>query len=264
MLPSVLPLAVFCLLLLLGVNTVNASSSPRIILNDEQAHTSSGSSCSYNKMYGFCVASASNCHSPKLTLTNSVASKGCASSDAGCCIAIDQINPSCGTAAHARAEQWVDFALQYCQSPQGKPDPDGACSKICQRNTTNAMWDAYRSDCSALVSWAYGLPAPGLTTRDFAPWGQNTSLSRVISPKELAIGDVINSTPREHIMVFSHWLDASMSEIALMEEPGCSVDPPHASWVYSPVTHNDDGTITVHKKNKTFYAVRLSTNEPPC
>jgi len=65
-------------------------------------------------------------------------------------------------------------------------------------------------------------------------------------------------------MVFSHWLDASMSEIALMEEPGCSVDPPHASWVYSPVTHNDDGTITVHKKNKTFYAVRLSTNEPPC
>src|SRR6185295_19212940 len=64
------------------------------------------------------------------------------------------------SAAIARAEEWVKAKLHYCQAPNHHHDFDSACSSTCNR-TNNAAWDPYRSDCSGLVSWAWGLPAPG-------------------------------------------------------------------------------------------------------
>jgi hypothetical protein len=73
----------------------------------------------------------------------------------------------------ARAEEWVSARLHYCQSPNHARDFDAACSAICER-TDNAAWNPYRSDCSGLVSWAWGLPAPGRVTGEFAPFQKMT------------------------------------------------------------------------------------------
>ena len=71
--------------------------------------------------------------------------------------------------AISRAEEWVSVKLHYCQSPNHERDFDAACSSVCERHE-NKTWDPYRSDCSGLVSWAWGLPAPGRTTLQFAPF----------------------------------------------------------------------------------------------
>ncbi len=71
--------------------------------------------------------------------------------------------------AVSRAMEWVDVKLKYCQAPNHAPDYDAACSSVCNRKD-NKKWNPYRSDCSGLVSWAWGLPAPGLTTLGFAPY----------------------------------------------------------------------------------------------
>src|SRR5262249_21981173 len=73
-----------------------------------------------------------------------------------------------GAEAIARAEEWVDVKMPYCQAANHQRDYDDACSTYCSR-PDNSDWDPYRSDCSGLVSWAWGLPAPGRVTSQFAP-----------------------------------------------------------------------------------------------
>ena len=87
--------------------------------------------------------------------------------------------------------------LTYCQSANGAPDADTDCAAVCTRST-NRAWDAYRSDCSGLVSFAYGLPAPGRVTSQFAPYDNDISF-QLQSALDLVTGDVINSTPAEHM-----------------------------------------------------------------
>src|SRR4051794_6947619 len=82
-----------------------------------------------------------------------------------------------GSDAVARADEWVAVKLHYCQAPNGGRDYDSACSTYCNRYK-NPAWDPYRSDCSGLVSWAWGLPAPGRVTGQFAPF--KTDISHAI------------------------------------------------------------------------------------
>jgi len=156
---------------------------------------------------------------------------------------------SCGQKAIARAEEWVSAKLQYCQSAYGEVDYDSSCSHICKRQS-NPAWNKYRSDCSGLASWAYGLAAPGLTTYGFAPF--STAVSSVIEASELAEGDAVNNA--DHIMLFKSWITHG-KEALFLEEPGCSANPPHARETRSAVTISGH-SIHVAENGMEFTAIR--------
>jgi MYXO-CTERM domain-containing protein len=102
-----------------------------------------------------------------------------------------------GAEAVNRAEQWVFVGMPYCQCANHAYDSHGQCNR-----PDNAEWDPYRSDCSGLVSWAWGLPPPGRVTWQFAPF-QN-DITHVINAADLAAGDALNS--QGHIMLFKAWV----------------------------------------------------------
>lgn len=93
----------------------------------------------------------------------------------------------------ARAQAWVDAGVMYSWDPWYTDPTTGTC--------------CYRSDCSGLISAAWGLPAPGHTTYSFAggPWDDGASY--VITPGELQPGDALNypgspSAGTGHIMLY--------------------------------------------------------------
>ena len=161
-----------------------------------------------------------------------------------------------GADAVARAEQWVSAQLLYCQSPNHASDAiDPACPAVCNR-TSNAAWDPYRSDCSGLVSWAWGLPAPGHTTYGFAPFA--TDITTAIPAASLAPGDAVNNS--DHVMLFKAWVG---QQATFIEEPGCSTTPDYAHEFTSAVTLNGD-QITVAYNQMTFTAIHFDALGPSC
>jgi hypothetical protein len=146
--------------------------------------------------------------------------------------------------AVARAQAWVDAMVPYCQAANHEPDLDPDCPSTCTR-PDNPDWDAYRSDCSGLVSWAWGLPAPGHTTATLAPF--DDQVSQAISADELAPGDAINND--HHTMVFAGWLEIG-TRARFLEEPGCSADQPYAREYIANVTLDGD---TVEVSNRGLY-----------
>ncbi len=154
--------------------------------------------------------------------------------------------------AISRAMEWVDADLQYCQSANHARDYDTSCSTYCER-TDNAAWDPYRSDCSGLVSWAWGLPAPGRVTGELAPF--QTDITHSIPASSLAAGDAVNNS--EHVMLFKAWVTPGQ-EATFIEEPGCSANPAHAHELTSAVTISGD-SIYVHYNGMTFTAIRYDS-----
>jgi hypothetical protein len=151
--------------------------------------------------------------------------------------------------AVARAQQWVNAQLAYCQSPNHQRDYDPSCSSVCNR-TDDPAWDAYRSDCSGLVSWAWDLPAPGRVTTGFAPFVDD--ITSAIAASDLQPGDAVNNS--DHVMLFEAWV--TQDQVAtFIEEPGCSSATPYAHEFTSSVSV--DGTsITVAYNGMTFTAIR--------
>ena len=150
--------------------------------------------------------------------------------------------------AVARAQEWVDAKLPYCQAPNHKADADAACSSTCTR-PDNAAWDPYRSDCSGLVSWAWGLPAPGHTTATLAPF--DTSVSHAIDAIDLLPGDAINND--HHTMLFAEWIMPNV-QARFLEEPGCSSSQPYAREYIANVTLM--GQTVVVQYRGTYTAIR--------
>jgi len=97
-----------------------------------------------------------------------------------------------------RALDWVARGVMYSQTPQSREG-------------------GYRTDCSGLVSMAWGLGPPGNTTHSFAggPW--DNGKSRRINWNELQPGDALNS-PQHHIMLFAGWLDENQTRFCTIEE----------------------------------------------
>jgi hypothetical protein len=151
-----------------------------------------------------------------------------------------------------RAMEWVNAKLQYCMAPNGGSNwpQDTACSHYCSRQH-NAAWDPYRSDCSGLVSYAWGLAAPGHTTRDLAP--HDTSVSYSISAIDLKPGDAVNYW-QDHIMLFVKW-NVKGKRATFIEEPGCSGSIHWAHEFTSDVSISGS-TIYVDESGKTFTAIR--------
>jgi hypothetical protein len=160
-----------------------------------------------------------------------------------------------GEQAVARAMQWSDAKLHYCWAPNGKADPNPACSSVCRR-TKNVKWDPYRSDCSGLVSWAWGLPAPGRTTLLFAPY--KSDVTSVIQASKLRPGDAVNN--KTHVMLFKSW-ETPGKRARFIEEPGCSSKTPYAHEVSSNVTIKGT-SITLAYNGHTFDAIRFNSIKP--
>lgn len=152
--------------------------------------------------------------------------------------------------AIARAQQWVDAKVPYCQAANHKKDYDSDCASVCNRPDV-PEWDAYRSDCSGFVSWAWGLAAPGHVTDTFAP--MDTSVSKVIMAADLQPGDAANNDT--HIVLFKAWTKVG-TEATFMEEPGCSSATPYAHEFTATVTLDDEKIVI--KSHGTFTAIRYT------
>ncbi len=162
----------------------------------------------------------------------------------------------------SRAMQWVNADLHYCQAAYGDVDYDSSCwawegsSHRCYRES-NSAWNAYRSDCSGFVTWAWGLPPVGdggYVTSDFAPYGN--SFSHTIDGNQLQPGDALNKNPDEHIVLFKQWVTPGKTAI-FMEEPGCSTSIPYAHEFTSNVSISGSD-VYIDYEGATFYAIRYN------
>jgi hypothetical protein len=167
-----------------------------------------------------------------------------------------------GSTIVSRGMDWVNASLHYCQAAHGALDYDSSCwawegsSHRCDRES-NAAWNAYRSDCSGFVTWAWGLPPVGdggYVTSDFAPY--DTAFSHTIDGSDLHPGDALNKTPDEHIILFKEWVSAGHSAV-FMEEPGCSSATPYAHEFTSDVSISGS-EVYVDYEGATFYAIRFN------
>ena len=110
----------------------------------------------------------------------------------------------------ARAKRWADLGLGYSMT---------------------GFHDGYRTDCSGLVSMAWGLPRPGLTTVTLP------GVSHPIDKEELRPGDILlNRRPGAigHTLIFAGWADAAHSRYHAYEESasrGAHLDTvPYPYW----------------------------------
>ena len=167
-----------------------------------------------------------------------------------------------GSTIVSRGMEWVNARLHYCQASRGAVDYDSSCwgwegsSHRCDRES-NAAWNAYRSDCSGFVTFAWGLPAVGdggYVTSDFAPF--STKFSHTIQGSQLQAGDALNKTNDEHIILFKNWVTPGHSAV-FMEEPGCSSSQPYAHEFTSNVTISGD-EVYVAYEGANFYAIRFN------
>lgn len=167
-----------------------------------------------------------------------------------------------GSTIVSRSMQWVDADLHYCQAAYEVVDYDSSCwawegsSHRCDRES-NPAWNAYRSDCSGFVTWAWGLPPVGdggYVTSEFAPY--DTAFSHTIEGTDLQPGDALNKTPDEHIVLFKQWVVAGHSAV-FMEEPGCSSSIPYAHEFTSDVSISGS-EVYIDYEGATFYAIRYN------
>ena len=164
-------------------------------------------------------------HRPYLVVFTSISLLGGASACSPASSGEEPIGESAdaitGAAVVANGEQWVAAQLHYCQAAYGAVDYDSSCwawegpSHVCNRQS-NPAWDAYRSDCSGFVTWAWGLPPigdGGYVTSDFAPFA--TSFSKVIQAIDLLPGDAANLTAGGHIVLFKQWVTPGSKAVFL-------------------------------------------------
>jgi hypothetical protein len=150
--------------------------------------------------------------------------------------------------AVATALTWVAAKVPYCGGINN--GPDAICGGTCHRTgaANNPLWNAYRSDCSGLVSFAWGLPAPGLVCQGMAP--MSTAKSSVIPGNTLQPGDALNSG--HHVVLFQQWVDQKAGTATIIEESDC-----HLVAMTKNVTLKVGATPNVQMGSSTYYAIRV-------
>ncbi len=155
--------------------------------------------------------------------------------------------------AVTRAQEWVAVKMPYCESANGAADGDGSCSSVCHRSgaADTSEWNPYRSDCSGLVSWAWDLSAPGLTTWEFVP-----SAATFIPTEDLQPGDAV-LRPSTHVVLFDHWIDKSNGTADVISEPGCAEGvPPYAQHQTWSLGRAPSSASASNWGGATYYATR--------
>jgi hypothetical protein len=92
-------------------------------------------------------------------------------------------------------ESAVNEAVQHASGQQ-------YCECVCP---ANAPW---RCDCSGLVSRAWGLAAPGLTTYDFNPnYCEKLGSRSELEPADSLLWPGVESQGTGHVLMFVKWID---------------------------------------------------------
>lgn len=183
-----------------------------------------------------------------------LAAAACGAEDGDVASDEDEVNVNVPTnlEAVARAQQWVDVKLQYCWAPNGGDNHaagNPVCERICRRRA-HPQWDPYRSDCSGLVSWSWGLAPPGLTTYAWPP-NRDSGVVKAIPAADLRPGDAVNND--HHVMLFKDWI-VKGKRAKFLEEPGCGAGMGYAREVANDVTLN--GNRITLKGRDSFTAIR--------
>ncbi|WP_394834863.1 SH3 domain-containing protein [Pendulispora rubella] len=152
-----------------------------------------------------------------------------------------------GTNAVKRAQEWVKAKIPYCGGTNG--GHDYICGGTCRR--PHNKWDKYRSDCSGLVSWSWGLKAPGLTTSGFAPYAGKKSY--VIKPSKLAPGDALNNS--SHIFLFAGWSNKAKGLATIIQESGCGKVAQKVRTTLK-VTGSKKDRFLSSRSGKVFFPIR--------
>lgn len=182
--------------------------------------------------------------------TTADASSACGSSvgQAGEAADAHVLGCQCGRSdAVTRAREWVAAKMPYCGGANGGSDV--LCGGTCSRtgDAQKPGWDEYRSDCSGLVSYAWGLPAPGRTTSTLAPY--DTSVSELTTFEALVPGDALNND--HHVMLFGGWTDKANDMAMVLEEYDCGQI---ARETETSVVKQGDSTVTT--KGETYNAIK--------
>lgn len=97
----------------------------------------------------------------------------------------------------SRAMEWVNAGVIYHGATNGQQDP--ICGGTVKRSS-NEPWKQYRTDCSGLICWAFGIK-PFYGSKGFAPF--SNAVSYAIPVGDLKPGDALNSG--HHMMLFAGW-----------------------------------------------------------
>lgn len=137
-------------------------------------------------------------------------------------------SPITGDGAVSRARTWVDAGMPYCGATNGGNDL--ICGGTCVRPSAarSPDWDHYRSDCSGLVSYALGLPAPGILARQF------DDVSTPINGRDLRPGDVLQQGDGKHVVLFSGWIDRDRGRATIIQEGSCGGSAEEMNVTISP------------------------------
>lgn len=153
----------------------------------------------------------------------------------------------------ARAQSWVDAQVPYCQA--ANHGWDAACGQTCNRTgaAANPAWDPYRSDCSGFVSWAWGLPPPGLVVTGLA----KPSVSAAINAVDLQPGDALYASDHSHTFLFAGWATPH-SKMHIMAESDCGKVAEAKDYSVSSISgstvHFSWGTYTAARYNSISFA----------
>jgi hypothetical protein len=145
-----------------------------------------------------------------------------------------------------RAWQWVNVGMLYCQVPNGQWD--SFCGYTCNRTgaANTAQWNPYRSDCSGLVSWAWGVGAPGWSSSTIY---NDTTQTQRIGYWDMQMGDSI-TTPG-HTMIFHGWNADGSARV--FQELRCGL---RAQDVNIPFVRNADGSLRWAADGRTYWPTR--------
>ncbi len=160
-------------------------------------------------------------------------------------------------AAVVQAEQWVSVKMPYCQAVNGGAELDSSCFNVTGRRCTRtgaantAAWNKYRSDCSGLVSYAWTLKAPGLTTSGVLP-----GTASYIPMQDLQPGDAL-IRPGHHMVLFKNWTNKASGQAKVISEPGCAAQGgPYAQEQNWSMGKAPGATTSAHWAGATYYSIR--------
>lgn len=152
-----------------------------------------------------------------------------------------------------RAWQWVNTnGMLYCQVPNFQWD--SFCGYTCNRTgaANTAQWNPYRSDCSGLVSWAWGVAAPGWTTGTIF---NDTTQTQRVGYWDMQMGDAItthnSSTGNGHTMIFHGWNADGSARV--FQELRCGLLAQDSNI---PFVKNGDGSLYWAADGRTYWPVR--------